>query len=199
MWCTVLYTNIDIFNNNDIRLEIFNHYRLSDEENWNLQLNRLKIAHVCRRWRYLIYRSFSLLNMQLHLTNNIHAIDLMAHLLPLPLVINYQHKSGAEEEENTLFALQHRGRIRHVVLQAPSQNLAYAHGRTIHNIRASLLSTCNEDTSPILPRTFLAPNSRHLGYQGVCLPTRLPFLASTFALVTHSHTSELLATFARSI
>jgi F-box-like len=191
MWCTVLYTYIDMLND-DVLLKIFNHYRLSDEENWNRQLRWCKIAHVCRRWRHLIYTSFSLLNIKIHFTNGTHAIDLMAHLPPLPLVINYQHKGGAKEEENTLLALKHRGRIHNVMLQAPSQSLhkllvPMDEPFTILE-HLSILSTCNEDTSPILPRTFLAPNLRHFALHGVGLPTGLPLLASTFALVTLSLT-----------
>ncbi|KAI0300014.1 hypothetical protein B0F90DRAFT_1817813 [Multifurca ochricompacta] len=74
----------------------------------------------------------------------------------------------AEDEGEILLALQQHGRIRRVVLQAPSPSL--------HRLL--------EDTNLILPRTFLAPNLHHLSLIGVAPPTGLPMLASAVTLVT---------------
>lgn len=78
--------------NYDALLGIFGHYRMQDVDNWNIRLKWRMLAHVCRRWRYLIYDSSSLLDMCL-LFNPSFSIDLLAHLPPLPLIIHYLNET----------------------------------------------------------------------------------------------------------
>ncbi|KAI9451455.1 hypothetical protein BJY52DRAFT_1352080, partial [Lactarius psammicola] len=187
----VLYTNIESINN-DILLSIFNYYRLVDENGWNLQLEWCKLSHVCRRWRYLIYESAFHLDMHILCTNGTPVVDTLAHLPPLPLVINYQDATatiGAKDELGMSRALQLRDRVRSVVLSIPPASL--------HKLlvlmddsypileHLSLSSTAKDaDAGLILPMTFTAPNLCHLDLLGISLPKMLPLLSSTVALVT---------------
>ncbi|KAI0251684.1 hypothetical protein BJV78DRAFT_1209845 [Lactifluus subvellereus] len=97
--------------NDDVLLSIFSTYRLDDEDNWNLQLRWCKLAHVCRRWRYLIYRSPSHLNLHLLCTNGTPVADMLIHSPPLPLIINYRNRSGtmANEDEGPYFSRSSNG------------------------------------------------------------------------------------------
>ena len=89
-------------------------------------------------------------------------------------------------ENNVHLGLQQRGRVRRIVLRAPSSSL-----RTwlelMNNLfprlrHLSLLSTNIEEISLMLPETFRAPDLRHLSLQGIGLPKRLPLLSSAIAL-----------------
>jgi hypothetical protein len=122
------------------------------------------------------------------LTNGTPDIDLVAHLLPLPLVIDYRNRITGEDEEAILLALQQRDRVRHIVLEIPSRSLSKLlvtmDGPFPRLEFISLLSTIEEDKAPTLPSTFLAPNLRHATLIGIGLPTGLPLLASALDLVT---------------
>jgi hypothetical protein len=176
--------------NHDTFLEIFNHCRLEDEEVWNHQLRWCKLAHVCQKWRRVIYESSFHLNMQITLTNNKPPLFMLAHLPPLPLVIDYRITDPAEDNSGILHAIQQRDRIRSVDFQAPPPTLEQLI-ETIDELfprldALSLLSTTKSegDSKLVLPRTFMAPNLRHLALHSVSLPTGLPILTFAFSLVT---------------
>ncbi len=173
--------------NDDILLEIFNQYRLEDEESWNHQLGWCKLSHVCRNWRHLIHEFSVHLDMHIVLTNSKLPLDTLAHLPFLPLVIDYRSGDPANDS-GILHAIQQRDRIRRIVLQVPPP--------TLHKLvvtmdelfprldTLSLLSATEpEDGSRlILPRTFLAPDLRHLELSSICLPAGLQLLSSTVSL-----------------
>ena len=128
-------------------------------------------------------------------------MDLLAHLPPLPLVIDYRNSISAEDEENIIPALQQHGRIRHIVLQAPSQILHKLllpmDGLFARLEHLSVLSTSDQDTNLILPKTLRAPNLQHLSLLGVGLPTGLSLLTSTVSLVILSLTHIRLSCYFR--
>jgi len=176
--------------NYDSLLGIFNHYRMQDADSWNIRLKWLMLAHVCRRWRYLIYDSSSLLDLCLFF-NGSFSIDLLAHLPPLPLIIRYLNETTTrvrKYEESILPGLQQHGRLRSVALQAPSPGLCILL-RTMDEYfpmleNLSLLSTTGEEANIVLPSTFRAPNLRHLALHGVGLPSGLSLFTSTTTLIT---------------
>ena len=178
----------------DSLFQIFNLYRLEREEDWTLQFKWLKFTHVCRRWRYFLYDSWSHLDMSLLLTNNSPSIDTLNHLPPLPLVINYPSRAtmARKDEDNLHFGLRQHGRVRKVVLWAPSSSLCMWLGQMNQVFPRlgdlSLLSTTTEEMSLVLPETFQAPDLRHLSLQGVGLPKGSPLLLSVTALSTLSLT-----------
>ena len=177
--------------NYDSLLNIFHHYRLEDVDRWNLRLAWCKLAHVCRRWRYLIYDSSSLLDMYLFLTNGSPILDSLAHLPPLPLVIDYRNMATTrvrQDELSILTGLQQRARARRIFLQVPSQHLgiylAMINDLYLILEDLSLSSTSVEETSLVLPSTFSAPNLRYLELQGVGFPTELPLFTHFTTLTT---------------
>jgi hypothetical protein len=109
---------------NDSLLQVFSYYRLEDGNSWHLRhtWSRWKrLAQVCYRWRYLIYRSSFHLHMCLLLTNNSPSMDTLSHPPPLPLVIDYSDKTATlarRDEDNIYLGLQRHGRVRRVALQA---------------------------------------------------------------------------------
>jgi hypothetical protein len=126
--------------------------------------------------------------MHILLTNGTPSLDMLSHLPPLPLVIDYC--GNVDDDHSILHAIQHSDRILHITLRAPSSSLdrlAVSMDESFPRLETlSLLSTTksNEGRSVTLPGTFLTPNLRHLSLRGISLPTGLLLLASTFALVT---------------
>ena len=180
--------NIDALND-DILFSVFNYYRRDDEKYW-LRLGWCKLAHVCRRWRYLIIGLASYLDVRLLCTIGSPGVDTLAHLPPLPLVIDYQFETATIdllEEWGISHALQLRDRVCHVVLRIPPlslHKLLDLMGELFPSLsHLSLSLTADEDSGLILPKTFMAPNLRHLALSGISLPGDLALL-STASLVT---------------
>jgi hypothetical protein len=162
---------------------------MDDEKHWH-RLGWYKLAHVFRRWRHLIYGSASYLDVHLLCTNGSPGVDTLAHLPPLPLVVDYQFATatiGALDELGISHALQLRDRVRHAVLRVPSSSLHKSlalMGEPFPSLgHLSLSPTADEDSSLVLPETFMAPNLRHLTLSSVGLPADLALL-STASLVT---------------
>jgi hypothetical protein len=180
---------------NDSLLQIFTYYRLEHEDNWNLRFTWRKLTHICRRWRYLIYDSSSLLDLSLLLTVNSLSIVTLAHLPPLPLILDYWDRNtimARKDEDNIHLGLQQHGHVRRVALRAPSPNLRMWLGQMNQLFPSlgdlSLLSTTTDEMSLILPETLQAPDLRRLSLHGIGLPKGLPLLSSMIALSTLSLT-----------
>jgi hypothetical protein len=175
--------------NDDILLSVFNCYRLDDAGKWNVRIGWRKLSHVCRRWRHLIYESVFYLNMQLICTNGSPVVDMLAHLPPMPLAIDYQYATriaGAPDCTGISRALQLRDRVRRVVLDMPSSsldNLLVLMDEPFPILEQLTISSTTVGMSLILPETFLAPNLRQLTLSGITLPGELTLL-STISFVT---------------
>ena len=174
---------------NDTLLQIFSCYRLEDEDKWNLQLTWRTLAHVCRRWRYLIYDSSSHLNMFLLLANDAPSIDTLSHLPPLRLVIDYSDKTRAvarKDQDNIYLGLRQHSRVCRVTIRAPSSSLHMwleSMDKPFPRLKdLSLFSTTAEEMNLMLPETLHTPDLRCLALHGIGLPTGLPLLSSTIAL-----------------
>jgi F-box-like len=182
---------------NDSLLQILSHYRLDHENNWNLRYMWRNLAHVCRRWRHLVYDSTSHLDMYLLLTNNSPSLSTLSHLPPLPLVIDYSDRTEIvarkhEGHDTIQLGLQQHDHVRRVFLQAPSSSLRMwlePINKPFPRLKdLSLLSTTVEETNLMLPETFQAPDLRRLTLHGIGLSTGLQWLSSTIALSTLSLT-----------
>ncbi|KAI9438915.1 hypothetical protein H4582DRAFT_2142014 [Lactarius indigo] len=164
----VLYTTINRLND-DILLSIFNYYRLHE-----------KNAYEVRLW----WRGATSCIPQY----STWVLDTLDHLPPLPLFVDYRYISG-QDELGIYHALLLRDRVRRVDLHllpsilrgflpmlmgVPFPVLAHL----------SLSSTADDTPSLTLPKTFMAPNLRHLVLLGIGLPIRLRLLSSTVSLVT---------------
>jgi hypothetical protein len=177
--------------NYDILFFIFNHYRLDEENGWNNRLGWCKLSHVCRRWRHLVYCSAIHLGMYIQCTNGTPIVGTLDHLLPLPLFIDYRDTTALITPQDELairHALLPRERIRHIDLRLPPSILHTflpLVNKPFSLLEHLSLSYANRgDPNLILPKTFLAPNLRHLNLVGIGIPKRLRLLTSTVSLVT---------------
>ena len=177
--------------NYDALLDTFHHYRLEDVNSWNLRFGWRKLTHVCRKWRYLIYDSPSRLDLHLLLTNGSPTLVSLAHLPPLPLIIDYCHMSTSrvgQDELDILTGLQQRGRVRRISLQVPSPHLGIFLSTIgglypiLENLSLTTTAT-EEETSLVLPSTFSARNLRYLELQGVGFPKDLQLFTYFTTLV----------------
>jgi hypothetical protein len=131
------------------------------------------------------------LGMHILCTHGTPAVDSLDHLPPLPLFINYRDTAttiSQHDESAMSHALLLWDRVRHIDLHLPPRIL---HNKLLLMDDAfsmldtlSLSSSTKEDTSLVLPKTFHAPNLRHLTLLGINLPERLRLLSSTVSLVT---------------
>ena len=181
---------------NDSLLQVFTCYRLEEEDDWYLQSTWRNLIQVCRRWRYLVFKSPSHLDLCLLLTNDSPSLHAPSHLPPLPLVIYHSDRTRTmvrKDEDNIHIGLQqHYGRVRRVVLKAPSLSLSMwlePMNKVFPRLEVlSLLSTTIGETNLMLPGTLQAPGLRSLVLHGVGLPRGLTFLSSSITLSTISLT-----------
>ena len=126
---------------------------------------------------------------------------MLPHSPPLPLTIDYLRRyrdMSTEDEEDILLALQHRNRVQRIRLMMPILNLQ----KLIMAIDGQcpileylyIASRSKHDASLVLPRTFQAPELRHLVLDSVASNIGFPLLTTTVGLVTLSlrdlHTSS---------
>ena len=185
----VLYAAIHLLND-DILLGIFNYYRLDEENGWNDRLGWCKLSHVCQRWRHVIYESTFHLGMHIHCTYGTPAVDMLGHLPPLPLLVDYRDTSVPIKEQDELgihHALLLRDRVRYIDLDLPPSILHKclvlmdAHFPILEKL--SLSFTADRFATLALPKAFLAPNLRHLDIPSIGPSRRLRFLTSSVSLV----------------
>ena len=110
--------------NDDMLLSIFDCYRLDEDNGWNARLGWCKLSHVCQRWRHLIYECAFYLGMHINCTNGSPIVDMLVHLPPLPLVVDYEHTRGdvtltEQNELGTHHALRLHDRVYHIDLKLP--------------------------------------------------------------------------------
>ena len=129
--------------------------------------------------------------MHILCTNGTRTVDTLDHLPTLPLSIDYRDTTATitrQDELTIRHALLLWDRVRHIDLHLPPsilQKFIMLMDEPFSMLEhLSLSSTTKEDTSVVLPKTFLAPNLRHLTLLGIDLPQRLRLLSSTVSLVT---------------
>ena len=132
--------------------------------------------------------------MSLLLTNDSPSINTLGHLPPVPLVIEYSDRTTwwTMAQDNVHFGLQQHGRVRRIVIQAPSLSL-WTWLQLMNSIFPGLrdLSLSSTDIGKMelmLPVRLQAPDLRRLALYGVGLPKGLPLLSSTTTLSTLSLT-----------
>ena len=122
-------------------------------------------------------------------------MDILSHLSFLPLVIDYSESTGTlaqKDEDNLRLGLQQLGRLRRIVLQAPSSSLRTwlePMNKPFSRLwDLSLSSTSVEEMNPRFLETLQAPVLRRLSLHGISLSTGLPLPSSAIALSTLSLT-----------
>ena len=140
-----------------------------------------RLAHVCQRWRNLIFGSASYLRLSLVCANGTPVEKMLAHSLPFPLTVDYDERGTTpDDEKGILLALEQRHRVRHLRLNFPVQNLrnlimAIDEEFPILEYLIVIPSESAEDVEGaalMLPETFQAPNLRHLTLYNFACPIR---------------------------
>ena len=150
-----------------------------------------KLAHVCKRWRNVVLGSAAYLGVSLVCTNGTPVADMLAHSLPLPLVIQYLRdvEMTAEDEEGAILALKQYDRVRRVCLAMPPtslQKLVMTMDDEYPILEYLIVWNEAEEENTILtfPETFQAPHLRHILLQGFALPIGSRLLTTSVGLVT---------------
>ena len=147
-----------------------------------------KPAHICRRWRNLILGSASFLGLYLVCTLGTPVADMLAHSLPIPLVIDYRaYNITAKDEEGIFLALEQSNRIRSIRLKLSFLNLqkfAMAIKGKLPILEYLVMASSLELTTLVFPKTIQAPHLRHLILDGVAPPIGSLLLTTAMGLVT---------------
>ncbi|KAH9027664.1 hypothetical protein EDB84DRAFT_1499748 [Lactarius hengduanensis] len=183
----------------EVLLEIFGACRQDmelqpDYENvWNGENGWLILAHVSRSWRRVVLSSPSSLHMHLLFTPGTSSrANMLSHLPPFPIWIDYRAASWTEREENlALTAISHRSRVRRIALQRPYKDMAKLLTALSHPFpKLEGLEICPTHgcfgQELILPTAFLAgsaPRLRQLTLRGVVPRCLSPLLSSATGLV----------------
>lgn len=173
------FTSIHILGNESL-LDIFSHCRplLSEDEalkdlnmemgDWDHGRWWYKIAHVCRRWRYLVLASASHLGLYLFCTYGTPVADMLAHSPPFPLIIDFgdeDHEVTDQDEDGILLAFRRRRRVLRIRLRMPTSKLrrlvVAMDGEFPVLEHLYIKPMTNNDKDLGLPGTFKARNLRH--------------------------------------
>ena len=129
--------------------------------------------------------------MHIRCTNGSPIVDMLNHLPPLQLFLEYYGHPLTEQDESGLYhALQLRDRVYRIDLSLPPSILhkvfVLLDGQFPILEHLSLKFSATSKNSPplTLPKAFLAPTLRHLDLPSISPPRRLRVLTSTDTLVT---------------
>ena len=146
------------------------------DESWNKGRWWYRLAHVCQRWRNLIFGAASYLRLSLVCTNRTPVAKMLAHSPPLPLTVDYKGESSiiGEVKEGLSLALEQRDRLRHLRLFFPVPDLQRLVTALVVEFPILeyliLQSRVMEGIAFILPEALKAPNLRHLMLRGIIYP-----------------------------
>ncbi|KAI0302794.1 hypothetical protein B0F90DRAFT_168421 [Multifurca ochricompacta] len=176
----------------DVLLEVFDHYRLASGYDWSRPRRWYRLVHVCRRWRLIVLASSLRLNLQLRCTFGTQVEDMITHSPPFPLVLKYEphhHNTWTtQDEEGTLFALQHLERAHEIILIAPEHILTrLTSSMTEAAPLLKYLELRSQTKEVVLPGNFLggaASQIQHMKLAGAALRTLEPLLSHTTTLLT---------------
>ena len=184
-------TTIGMLTDN-VLLEIFDHYRKSDDQYrdsycvWQWQL----LAHVCRRWRQIIFASPRRLVLQLLCKSGTPVRKNLGIWPVIPIVIEYWGGLCSSDEDNAIAALEHPERVCRVTLFATNLQL----GKIAALLQEpfpllthfSISSGSDRVNAPVLPGGFLggcALSLRQFELCGTLFPALPAFLLSASNLV----------------
>jgi F-box-like len=183
----------------DVLLEIFDSYRQTFEQEpgyewvWNGKDGWFNLAHVCQKWRCVVFSSSSRLRVRLlFVSRRAPRANVLARLPPLPIVVDYGSTTlqTMKEQNRAVAALRFPDRVRRIVLKVSNPVLDGIH-RAIKRPFPSLecfelLYESMSGPKFDLPTTIFrgcAPSLRHLRLQNVRLASLSPLLSSTKGLV----------------
>jgi hypothetical protein len=179
-----------------VLLEIFDSYRedfkyLPDYSgHWSRIDGWFKLAHVCQKWRRIVFTSTSRLDLQLCFTvyKYVNAA-MMRHLPPLPIVLDCSMGARtARDHDRIVHALKYCDRIREIAFIGSGPGLDKILKATKRSFPAlESLKLCHDAGLLLkLPPTFLGgsePRLRRLELRDVSLTSLSYFLSSATGLV----------------
>ena len=177
----------------DVLLETFDFYLGKDdvvETGYNYD-GWQKLAHVCRRWRYIVFTSPRRLDLKLYCTRKRSVDSKTLDIWPeLPIVIHAQDMQCKEDVTNVIAALKRHNRV---------DKIDYRNWRFQDSLLEEFaaidepfpaLTSLNlfsfVQNVPVLPDSFLggsAPRLRLLGLYGIPYPSIGTLLSSTTNLI----------------
>jgi hypothetical protein len=162
----------------DLLLKILRSVLLNDAEADSVQILQGRkwdhhrgytIAHVCRRWRYLVLSSASYLGLCLACTYDTSVAYMLAHSPPLPIIMDWGdegRKVNVEKVKDILVSPWCRRRVRRIRLRMSTSNL-----RTLFVVICSefarleylhIKSLTNDNDDLFVFATFKTPHLRDL-------------------------------------
>jgi hypothetical protein len=103
----------------DVLLDIFRHYMDRSPKFWST------LAHVCQRWRGIVFASPRSLDLRLYCTYGTPVLKTLKFWPPLPLIMNYGgspelNPPAPEDDENIVAALKQSDHVRSISLTVTS-------------------------------------------------------------------------------
>ena len=153
------------------------------------------LAHVCQRWRSIIFRSASYLGVSLVCTYGTPVADMLAHSPPLPLIVRYATEGReitTDDEQGIIFALKQRHRVLRVRVRLTTpytgllEKFIVVMDEEYPILEYLIIGLGIEDVSTIsiFPETLQAPHLRLLRLRGFAIPMGSRLLTTAVSLVT---------------
>ncbi|KAH9081474.1 hypothetical protein EDB83DRAFT_549115 [Lactarius deliciosus] len=169
----------------DVLLKAFGFYRLSSPLHWQ------RLAHVCRKWRSIVFVSSRRLDLRLYCTPGRPVLKTLDCWPAFPIAVKYGGSPtldppAPEDEDNIVAALARCDRVNSVSLTVTSSLLEKLGTiqEPFSGLQKLVLLSRNIPWSEIPPRTFRqAPHLRTLHLTRIVLPSLPQLLSSSRDLV----------------
>jgi len=177
------YATVDILPD-EVLLEIFDFCvcGIDDDEEWET------LAHVCRRWRCIVFASPRRLGLQLVCTAGTRVREMLDIWPPFPIDLRAVDLLG-DNMDNVIAALEHNDRIcQFDVYEVSSDELErlVTAMQDPFPILTDLDFQSSDEVAPVLPSSLMsgsAPRLRSLTLQNIAFPTLPKLLMSATGLV----------------
>ncbi|KAH9172899.1 hypothetical protein EDB89DRAFT_843570 [Lactarius sanguifluus] len=175
----------------DVLLEIFDFYRKNHNSVLQLVWKWHIPAHVCQRWRQVVFASPHRLNLKILCTYGTPVRKNLGIWPPFPIVMDYRYSRRhltLDDEDDAIAALGHPDRICYVGLDITNPQLGKI--TTVMQQPFPMLThlhvVSKDGNAPVLPGEFLegpAPCLQEIEFQGIPFLTLPSLLLSTSDLV----------------
>jgi len=179
----------------DVLLDIFDFYRMEVTNYVGPTYTWHRLAHVCRRWRDVVFASPNRLDLRILCTERTPVRELLDIWPHLPIVIRYWLYSTSSSsfplpQASAVTALEHHDRICELQLSHLTPSLLSMLATALQEPYPPLTTLelwSDEETAPVLSDTFLggsAPRLERIWLEGVAFPALPKLLLSTGGLVS---------------
>jgi hypothetical protein len=130
------------------------------------------LAHVCQRWRYVVFASPRRLNLRLHCSRR--RVREMLGVWPAFPVVIWNTVGFTPDEDNIIAALEHRDRVCEIKLERLTRlqseklvPLMQESFPALTKLQIGSYSLARDEPPPVLPDSFLGGSAPHLRF--LCL------------------------------